>query len=109
MKKHFHEFRQRKVSVAVIAPHDAGRVGKLWDEEKLAFIGIPDQDHRLAGLYGQQWNVLKLGRMPALFVVRQDGRLALAHYGGSMADIPAAAELLAAIDESQIREVTGRD
>jgi peroxiredoxin Q/BCP len=31
--------------------------------------GVPDADGKLANLFGQEWKLLKLGRMPALFVI----------------------------------------
>lgn len=98
MKEDFEKFREREAQVVVVAPHDAGRVKKYWEKDKFPFTGIPDPDHGLANLYGQQWNLAKLGRMPALFVIDRQGMLAFTHYGRSMADIPSPDELLAVID-----------
>ena len=41
---------------------------------------------------------MKLGRMPALFIVDQTGKIGFAHYGKNMADIPANAEILNIIE-----------
>lgn len=61
-------------------------------------IGIPDEDEKLARLYGQEWKLLKLGRMPALFVIDRKGVLAFAQYGTSMSDIPGNSEMLKVLD-----------
>jgi len=42
----------------------------------------------LGKLYGQEWNLIKLGRMPALFIIDQKGSIAFAQYAKNMADIP---------------------
>lgn len=99
MKNDFQKFSSRNTAVVVIAPHGAEKVKNFWSDEGLPFIGIPDPDGRLGKLYGQEWNALKLGRMPALFIVDTGGSLALAHYGQNMSDIPADEELLTILDK----------
>jgi len=42
----------------------------------------------LGKLYGQEWNLIKLGRMPALFIIDQKGSISFAQYAKNMADIP---------------------
>lgn len=108
MRLDFDKFRGRKVPIAVIAPHDSLRVKTFWEEEGLPFIGIPDPDGNLGKLYGQEWNPLKLGRMPALFIVDQQGKIAFAHYGKNMADIPADEDILNIIESLEKRIVKGR-
>ncbi len=61
-------------------------------------IGVPDADGKLANLYGQEWKIVKLGRMPALFVIDRQGALAFAQYGKSMSDIPENNEMLKVLD-----------
>lgn len=109
MRDDFEKFRQRKASVTVIVPHDAPRVKKFWEEERLPFTGIPDPEGKLGRLYGQQWKTLKLGRMPAVFIVDTEGRIALARYGENMADIPRNEELLALIEKLELQIVKGRN
>ena len=99
MKNDFEKFSSRNTTVVVIAPHRAEKVKIFWSDEELPFIGVPDPDGRLGKLYGQEWNALKLGRMPALFVVDPGGNLALAHYGQNMSDIPTDEELLTILDK----------
>lgn len=99
MKNDFEKFSSCNTTVVVIAPHRAEKVKVFWSDEELPFIGVPDPDGRLGKLYGQEWNALKLGRMPALFIVDIGGNLALAHYGQNMSDIPADEELLTILDK----------
>lgn len=94
MKKDFKEFASKNATVVVVAPHTASEVAEYWKKEALPMIGVPDEDGHLAGLYGQEWKLLKLGRMPALFVIDRKGMLAFAQYGTSMADIPDNSEIL---------------
>ena len=88
MKRDFDEFRARKTAIVVVVPHSAKKTEEYWASEELPYIGIPDEDGKLANLYGQEWKLLKLGRMPAMFVINRDGSLAFAQYGQSMSDIP---------------------
>ena len=98
MKQDFREFTSRNTTIVVVAPHSAEKVEKFWKEEELPMIGVPDKDGKLARLYGQEWKLLKLGRMPALFVVDRKGALAFAQYGKSMSDIPGHSEMLKVLD-----------
>jgi peroxiredoxin len=98
MKNDFNEFVSRKTTVIVVAPHDADEISEYWKKEGLPMIGIPDNDGKLANLYGQEWKLLKLGRMPALFVIDSKGVVAYAQYGTGMSDIPENSEILKVID-----------
>ncbi len=72
---------------------------KYWNEQKIPFIGMPDQDHSVARMYRQEVNLFKLGRMPLNCVVDAKGYIRFVHYGSSMSDIPSNEELLHVIDE----------
>lgn len=98
MKQDHDKFLERKASVVVIARHTKKEVEEYWKKHALPFDGVPDPDKRIGGLYGQEWKALKLGLMPALFVVDSDRRIALVHYGSSMSDIPSNETVLAALD-----------
>lgn len=65
----------------------------------MPFIGCADIRSRVADLYYQEVNLLKLGRMPALFVIDREGIIRYAHYGDSMADIPTNESVLKVLDE----------
>lgn len=94
MKQDYREFTSRNATIVVIAPHAAEKVAEYWKKEELPMIGVPDEDGKLADLYGQEWKLLKLGRMPALFVIDRKGALVFAQYGKSMSDIPKNGEML---------------
>lgn len=98
MKQDFKEFTSKNTTIVVVAPHSAEKVAKFWKEEELPMIGLPDEDGKLADLYGQEWKLLKLGRMPALFVVDRKGVIAFSQYGKSMSDIPENREMLKVLD-----------
>jgi len=87
MKQDIKQFADRKAQIVVIAPHGTEKVKAYWEREELPFIGIPDPDGRLGKIYGQEWNLIKLGRMPALFIIDPKGSIAFAQYSKNMADI----------------------
>ena len=64
----------------------------------MPFVGLPDPDHEVLDLYGQQFKILKMGRMPAEFVVDRSGLIQFVHYGKSMRDIATIEEKLAVLD-----------
>lgn len=64
----------------------------------MPFIGCADIKSKVADLYYQEVNLLKFGRMPALFVIDRTGLIRYSHYGDSMADIPPNAEVLNVLD-----------
>lgn len=81
-----------------MGPENGEAFRKYWTEENLEFIGLPDPEHRVLKLYGQEVKIFKLGRMPAQMLVDRQGALRYVHYGHSMSDIPPNAELLELID-----------
>ena len=101
MKNDYSLFTSRSTGIIVIAPHDTEKVKKYWEKEALPYIGIPDPDGVLGRLYGQQVKWMKLGRMPALFVVDKTGKISFAQYGNSMSDIPPNSVLLEVLDAVQ--------
>lgn len=98
MKKDIKKFSDRKAQIVVIAPHGTEKVKTYWESEKFPFIGIPDPDGRLGKLYGQEWNLIKLGRMPALFIIDQKGYIAFSQYSKNMSDIAKNNDLFNVID-----------
>ncbi len=71
----------------------------------MPFVGLSDVKSKNAEKYYQEVNLLKLGRMPAVFIIDPEGRIRYVHYGDSMKDIPKNSELLAflkkVIDEKE--------
>ncbi len=64
----------------------------------MPFPAVADPEHRVADLLGQEVQLLKLGRMPAVLVVDADGIVRAAWYGQSMRDIPSVEEVFAVLD-----------
>lgn len=98
------DFLARDVLVVVVGPEGAAAFAAYWRKEDLPFVGLPDPHASVLRLYGQEVNLFKLGRMPAQVLIDRDGIARYAHYGDSMSDIPANAELLALVDQLEARE-----
>ena len=88
MRDDYEKFIERNAKIIVVARHDPKKVKDYWTENKLPYIGIPDPDAKLGDLYHQQKKLLKLGLMPAMFVVDEKGKIVFAHYSNGMSDIP---------------------
>ena len=65
----------------------------------LPFEGLPDPKARVLKLYGQEVNLIKLGRMPALVIVDKAGVARFVHYGHAMSDIPENTEVFSLLDQ----------
>jgi peroxiredoxin len=98
MKKDHEKYLEREAGVVAVARHAKKDVEEYWRKHELPFHGVPDPDKRIGELYGQEWKALKLGLMPALFVIGRDRRIAFSHYGSSMSDIPTGETVLAVLD-----------
>ena len=98
LRQNWHRFRALDTVILVIGPEDATVFCQYWQRERLPFIGLPDPEQRVLHLYGQEFNLLKLGRMPAQMLIDSQGQLRMVHYGGSMADIPDTAKTLELIE-----------
>lgn len=77
-----------KARVVVVGPEKPEAFARYWNKEQMPFIGLSDPDHRVLRAYGQEFKLLKLGRMPAMVIVDKGGLIRFVHYGSSMADIP---------------------
>ena len=82
----------------MIGPEGPRRFRQVWEQERYPFVGLADYRHVVAGSYGQEVKLLKLGRMPAVLVVDKRGLIRFVHFGDNMADIPPNAEVLALLD-----------
>jgi len=78
----------------VIGPDSQPAFRSYWEEHQLDFIGLPDPDHSVLKLYGQEIKIFKFGRMPAMVIVDREGTARFVHYGHSMQDIPDNQEVL---------------
>lgn len=95
------EFVRRDALIVVIGPDNAESYKKHWEKYQLSFVGLPDDQHRVLKLYGQQVNLFKMGRMPGQMIVDKKRFLRYVHYGHSMEDIPENKEILELLDALQ--------
>jgi peroxiredoxin len=106
LRQDYTEFVRREAEIIVVGPEEPEAFRNYWEKNQLPFIGLPDPDHQVAGLYGQQVSWLKLGRMPALVVVDKQGRVHYQHRGQSMRDIPSNDCVLALLDALTLKNGT---
>jgi peroxiredoxin Q/BCP len=99
LRQDYGEFVQRDAEVVVVGPENADAFAAYWAQEELPFVGLPDPNHRVLKLYGQEVNLFKMGRMPAQVIVDKQGRARYVHYGDAMSDIPDDSEILALLDQ----------
>ena len=99
MRQDYRRFRESDTEIVVIGPENADSFRKYWEKNDLQFIGLPDPEHKISTLYGQEVKLLKLGRMPAQMLIDKSGMLRYVHYGHSMVDIPTNEEIFSLIKE----------
>ncbi len=98
LRQHYDQIKAREAEVLIVGPEKPEAFRRHWEELRLPFVGLPDPDHRVAKLYGQQVRILKLGRMPAMVVIDKLGRVHYRHHGQSMKDIPPVEDVLEVLD-----------
>jgi peroxiredoxin len=108
LRDDYPRFVARDVAVVVVGPEEARAFADYWQKESLPFIGLPDAQHSVLKLYGQEVKLFKLGRMPAQVLIDKAGVARFVHYGHDMSDIPENTELLALADEVDAA-ATGHD
>ena len=99
LRRSYSKFEDAGTVIVVIGPEGADAFASYWKKHRLPFIGLPDPEHTVLKLYGQQVKLFKFGRMPAEVLVDKAGVARFVHYGHSMSDIPENAEVLALLDE----------
>jgi peroxiredoxin len=90
----YEKFKQKNAEVIAIGPDGPNAFKHYWEQENIPFIGLADIKSKVADTYHQEVNLLKLGRMPAIFVIDLNGLIRYSHYGDSMADIPLNKDIL---------------
>jgi len=98
LRQDYEQFTRHGAVVLVVGPESAPKFTDYFAQHELPFSGLPDPEHRVLILYGQEINLFKLGRMPAQVLVDKAGIARFVHYGHSMADIPANEDILALLD-----------
>ena len=99
LRQDYKQFQELATEIIVVGPEGAAAFKKYWTEHKLPFVGLPNKDHTVLKLYGQQIKIFKLGRMPAQVIIDKAGMARYIHYGHNMADIPKNADILTILDE----------
>ncbi|MCI0693709.1 redoxin domain-containing protein [candidate division KSB1 bacterium] len=99
MRRDYEQFVQRDAEIVVVGPEHEQLFQDYWANHQLPFVGLPDPEHRVLKLYGQEVNLFKLGRIPAQAIVDKRGLVRFAHYGHSMSDIPRNKEILELLDQ----------
>lgn len=94
LRQDYKRFEKLNTKILVVGPENAESFQKYWIKEELPFIGLPDPEHKILKLYGQEASLFKLGRLPAQMLVDKSGMLRYVHYGHSMADIPSNKEIM---------------
>ncbi len=94
LRQDYQRFVEVAAEIIVVGPENAESFRKYWMKESLPFIGLPDPEHGVLKLYGQEVNLFKLGRMPAQMLIDTAGTLRYVHYGHSMMDIPSNDEII---------------
>ncbi|HBI47784.1 MAG TPA: thioredoxin peroxidase [Smithella sp.] len=94
LRQDYEKFVKLNTEIIVAGPEKAEAFRDYWEKENLPFIGLPDPEHKVLKLYGQEIKIFKLGRMPAQVMIDKSGKVRFVHYGHSMSDIPANEELI---------------
>ena len=102
LRQDYEKFVKLDTEILVAGPENAEAFRDYWKKENLPFIGLPDPDHKVLKLYGQEVKIFKLGRMPAQMLIDKSGKVRFVHYGHSMSDIPENKELLELIEKQMV-------
>lgn len=97
LRQDYAKFRALNAEIIVLGPDGPNAFKRNWQAEQFPFTGLADIRSRVSDLYYQEFNLLKLGRMPALFVIDLEGKIRYAHYADDMTDIPSSEEVLAVL------------
>lgn len=93
----YQKFIDLNTEIIVIGPEKPDEFRSFWAREKMPFPGCADPAHETAGIFGQEVHLLKLGRMPALFIIDKKGIVRYIHKAKSMSDIPSNREILSVL------------
>ncbi len=93
------KFEDLETTILVVGPEGVDDFRKYWAENELPFVGLPDPTQSVLKLYGQEINLFKLGRMPAMVIIDKSGQARFVHYGHAMSDIPANQDVLETLQQ----------
>ena len=103
LRRDYEQFVKLDTEIIVAGPEKAEVFRDYWAKEDLPFIGLPDPEHRILKLYGQEVKLFKLGRLPAQVLIDKSGKVRFVHYGHSMSDIPENKELLDLVEKQIVK------
>jgi peroxiredoxin len=98
LRLEYEQFTKRGTEILVLGPDGPNAFRRYWEENDMPFIGMADIKSRIASQYDQEVNLLKFGRMPAVFIIDPNGIIRYSHYAKSMSDLPSNQELLEVLD-----------
>ncbi|MBN1473698.1 MAG: redoxin domain-containing protein [Syntrophaceae bacterium] len=99
LRRDYQRFVKLDTEIIVAGPEKPEAFREYWAKENLPFIGLPDPEHKVLKLYGQEVKLFKLGRLPAQMLIDKKGSVRFVHYGHSMSDIPANEEIIDLIEK----------
>ena len=102
LRQDFDKFAAADTEILVVGPENKNAFEKYFIGNNLPFIGLPDPQHSVLKLYGQEVKIFKFGRMPAMAIIDKQGIVRFVHYGKSMSDIPANEDLIRSLRELTI-------
>ena len=108
LRQEYQGFTERDTEVLVVSPEDGETVRGFWQEQDMPMVGLADPGHEVAARYGQEVNLLKLGRMPTMVLLDRDGKVRYEHRALHMADYPANAKLFALLDQINAERAAAR-
>ncbi len=99
LRLEYQKFVENDTEVIAVGPDGPRAFQRFWESENMPFIGCSDVGNSTAKLYFQEFNLLKFGWVPALFIIDKTGEIKFAHYGKSMSDIPENDEVLKLLEK----------
>lgn len=99
LRDDYRELQARGIEVLAVGPDKVDKLAAFWQAQSIPFDGIADPTHKITKQYGQESKLLKLGRMPAQFILDQGGQIRFTHYSDSMKDIVANQEILSLVEK----------
>jgi peroxiredoxin len=99
LRQAYDKYSAQDTEIVVLGPENAAAFSEYWKAHNLPFIGLPDPNHTVLKLYGQEVSLFKLGRVPAQLIIDKKGIVRFVHYGHNMSDISTNEELLEMLEE----------
>lgn len=94
LRRQYNSFLSLNTEIIAVGPEPYDDFRDFWEKEKMPFIGLADHEHIASDLYNQEVSLLKMGRMPAFFIIDIDGIIRYIHKGKAMWDIPKTKDIL---------------